>query len=430
MKALRLVGGMVSQNVLNLVDTAMVGTLGDAALAAVGTASFANFFASAFVTGLSTGVQAVAARRQGEGRTDVTAEALDGGLVLAVLFAVPLSTVLVLVAPRLFPLLNDDPAVVAHAVPYLRARLLAMVALGCNFAFRGYWNGTNRAGLYMRTIVLMHSANIFLNWVLIFGHLGAPRLGTQGAGIASAASVFLGTAYYVYLGLKYARPNGFLRAWPGRQRLLALLKLSLPSSLQQTFFAAGFTALFWIIGRISTEATAAASVLVNVTLVAILPGLALGLAAASLAGQALGRGDAADARQWGWDVVKVAVVVMVALGLPMWLAPDAILSVFIHSEETRRLARVPLMLVGFGIGADGVGLVLLNALMGVGATRLAALVSVSLQWLVFLPAAYLAGPVLGFGLMGVWVAQVSYRALQAVTFAVLWRRGRWASIRL
>ncbi|RMG14913.1 MAG: MATE family efflux transporter [Deltaproteobacteria bacterium] len=428
--ALPLVGGMVSQNVLNLVDTAMVGTLGDAALAAVGTGSFANFFASAFVTGLSTGVQAMAARRQGEGRTEITAEALDGGLVLAVLIAVPLSATLFLLAPRLFPLLNDDPQVVGQAVPYLRARLVAMAALGANFAFRGYWNGTNRAGLYFRTILAMHSVNIFLNWVLIFGHLGAPALGTQGAGVASAAAVYFGTLYYLYLGTRHARANGFLRCWPSRDRLWALLKLSLPSSLQQTFFAGGFTVLFWIIGRISTQATAAASVLVNLMLVAILPGLALGLAAGSLAGQALGRRDPQDAKRWGWDVVKVAVLVMFALGLPMLLLPDLLLRPFIHSPETLALARVPLMLVGVGIAADGVGLVLLNALMGVGATRLAAVVSVSLQWLLFLPAAYLFGPALGFGLVGVWGAQVAYRALQAAIFAFLWQRGQWAKIRL
>ena len=71
--ALPIIGGMVSQNVLNLVDTAMVGHLGDAALAAVGFGGFATFMATAFITGLSSGVQAMASRRLGEGREDVMA---------------------------------------------------------------------------------------------------------------------------------------------------------------------------------------------------------------------------------------------------------------------------------------------------------------------------------------------------------------------
>ena len=74
--AVPLIGGMISQNVLNLVDTAMVGVLGDAALAAVGMGSFLTFMGTSFLTGLSAGVQAIAARRLGEGRTSETAVAL------------------------------------------------------------------------------------------------------------------------------------------------------------------------------------------------------------------------------------------------------------------------------------------------------------------------------------------------------------------
>ena len=88
--ALPIIGGMVSQNVLNLVDTAMVGTLGPSALAAVGMGSFANFMAMAFIMGLSAGVQAIAARRLGEGRASETASPLNAGLLIAFVVANPL----------------------------------------------------------------------------------------------------------------------------------------------------------------------------------------------------------------------------------------------------------------------------------------------------------------------------------------------------
>ncbi|MEO1337136.1 MAG: MATE family efflux transporter, partial [Myxococcota bacterium] len=84
-----IVGGMISQNVLNLVDTAMVGTLGNAALAGVGTASFLNFMSVAFLTGFSVGVQAMVARRIGEGRESVAAIPLNGTLVIILGLALP-----------------------------------------------------------------------------------------------------------------------------------------------------------------------------------------------------------------------------------------------------------------------------------------------------------------------------------------------------
>lgn len=435
--ALPIIGGMVSQNVLNLVDTAMVGGLGDAALAAVGTGSFANFLAMAFITGLSGGVQAIASRRMGEGREAETAEALNGALLVAVLFGLPLSVGLWFVVPHVFPVLNADPAVIAAGVPYLQARLLGMVAVGMNFSFRGYWSAVNLSRLYLRTLIVMHGTNIALNWVLIYGNLGAPALGAEGAGIATTIAVYVGTGYYFVLAVRYAGPGGFLRQRPDAAILRAIARLSLPNGLQQLFFALGFNVLFWIIAHgnvadqaLATAEVAAANVVINVTLVAVLPGLGLGIAAATLVGQALGRGDPADAKAWGWDVVKIAAAVMAVLGLPMLVFPDIILRVFLHEPLTLDIARGPLRLVGATIAIDAVGMVLMNALIGAGASRASMMVSIGTQWLIFLPVAYVLGPVLGLGLMAIWTAQVSYRALSALVFAQLWHRGTWSSIKV
>src|SRR5690606_15442977 len=164
-------GGMVSQNVMNLVDTAMVGSLGGVALAAVGMSSVAAFMAQAFLMGLSYGVQAMAARRLGEGQTQVMAVPLNGVLLLAVGLRVPISLALFLLAPSFYPFLVDDPAVVAEGVPYLQARLCAVVAVGMNFSFRGYFNGVNLSRLYLRSLLTMNVCNLALNYLLIFGKL-------------------------------------------------------------------------------------------------------------------------------------------------------------------------------------------------------------------------------------------------------------------
>jgi len=421
---------MASQNVLNLVDTGMVGMLGAASLAAVGMASFAHFMASAFVTGLSVGVQAIAARRLGEGRIHETAFPLNGGLVLALLLALPSSVVLIVYADRLYALLVDDPQVVALGVPYFRARLVAMTALGMNFAFRGYWNGVNQSRRYLQTLVIMHLCNVVLNWVLIFGHFGLPALGCTGAGIGTAIATFIGTAIYIGLALRHARGAGFLRALPSRKTMVSMLRLSVPAGFQSFFFAAGMTGFFWIIGRMGTNELAASNVLVQLLLVVILPGVGFGLAAASLVGQALGRGDPDDAARWGWDVGRLAMSVVGVVSLVGVIAPELILSVFLHDPETLALARMPLRLVGISMALDTLGMVLLNALLGAGASRRVMLVSVSMQWGLFLPVAFILGPFLGFGLTAVWAAQVGYRALQALVFAFIWKGRSWVGLRV
>jgi MATE family multidrug resistance protein len=426
--ALPIVGGMISQNVLNLVDTGMVGRLGDDALAGVGVGGFANFTGVATVMGLSAGVQAIAARRFGAGDTENTAEPLNAALVISIIVALPLSILLVWAAPYFFPYLNSDPAVIEHGVPYLQVRMLAMTAVGFNFAFRGYWNAINLPKLYLRTLVTMHMLNILLNWMFIFGNGGAPEMGAFGAGLASAIATFGGAVYYVVLGLKYARPHGFLRHKPSKKSIKAVFKLAAPASFMQVTFAAGLTTLFWIIGQVGTDATAAATVLINIMLVAILPGVAFGLAAASLVGQALGRNDKADAMQWGWDVVRVGMLTLGLLGLPMMLFPEQILGLFLENPDTVALAKLPLRLYGGIMAIDAVALIIMNALHGAGASATVMRISVGLQWGLFLPTAYVAGPVLGGGLLALWSVQIGYRIIQTVVFAVTWKRGNWQSI--
>lgn len=428
--ALPIIGGMVSQNVLNLVDTAMVGMLGNAALAAVGLGGFAMFMCMALVLGISTGVQTTAARRKGEGRYEETAIVLNGALVLVLIVAPVLSAALYQAAPVFFPWLNSDPEVIRQGVPYLQMRLLAIVFVGVNFAFRGYWNAVDMSRLYMGTLIVMHASNIFLNYVLIFGKLGAPVMGVKGAGLASALSTVIGAGTYMVLGLRHARAGGFLKGMPGARVLRSLVRLSLPSSIQQLAFAAGFVATYWIVGLVGTRELAAASVLINVTLVAILPGLGMGLAAATLVGQALGRGDSADAETWGWDVVKVASVGLTILGIPMWLLPDLILSVFIHDPLTVDVGRWPMRLVGLTMLVEALGLVLMHSLLGAGDVRRVMVVAITTQWIMFLPLAYLAGPVLGLGLIGIWVMQGVYRSVQAALFYRFWKGRKWASIRV
>jgi putative MATE family efflux protein len=426
--ALPIIGGMASQNILNLVDAGMVGSLGNAALAAAGIGGFANFMAMSVILGLATGVQAIASRRLGEGRLSETAVPLDGGLLMALTFGLPLSILLIYFSPEIFSLLNDDPEVVALGSGYLQVRLIAIVGVGMNFSFRGYWSAVKLSRLYMGTLVIMHSANILLNWILIYGKLGAPAMGVYGAGLATTISVYLGTLIYFMLALRHARSAGFLHGLPSRETLMTMLRVSIPSSIQQLFFASGMTALFWIVGQIGTMELAATHVLMTLSLVAILPAMGAGIAGASLVGHALGRKDAEDAARWGWNVACLAALIGLAIGLPAAVLHRQILSLFLHDPATLELASLPLLLSGLLIWFDAAGLTLFNAHLGAGDSRPVMIISIVCQWVVYLPLAYWLGPVLGYGLLTIWLLQIAYRWLQAVLFAGSWASGRWARV--
>ena len=106
------------------------------------------------------------------------------------------------------------------------------------------------------------------------------------------------------------------------------------------------------------------------------------------------------------------------------------LGIFLHNPDTLDVARPPMRLIGATMVVEAIGIVLMHALLGAGDVHRVMRLSISCQWLYFLPLAYLVGPMLGYGLIAVWWLNVSYRILLAGMFVLLWQRGKWADIQL
>jgi putative MATE family efflux protein len=423
--ALPIIGAMVSQNLLNLVDTAMVGQLGSPALGAVGFGGMVHWLAGALFFGLGSGVQAIAARRVGEGDRPGAISALQAALSLAACVALPYALLLSTWTEEIFRLLSDDPEVISAGGPYLRVRFFALAFVVMNFSFRGYWNGIGRSTVYLRTIVMIHATNIFLNWVLIYGHLGVTPMGVTGAGLASAIAVTLGSATYFVLTWRHARQTSGER---GALPLRNVARLSIPAGLQNLFYSAGFVLFFWVAQRLGTRELAATNVLINLSLVAILPALGFGLAAATLVGQALGARRSREAMRWGWNTVWIAAVAMALLGGLLAGFPRIWLDLLINDPAAEAMAVAPLVLLGLMQPVESVGIVLSQTLIGAGAVRSVMVVSVVMQWGLFLPGGYLVSVRLGGGLIALWIALVVWRALLSLVMALLFSRGRWLQI--
>lgn len=410
----------------------MVGQLGPASVGAISLSGFANFFAISLILGLSAGVQAMAARRMGEGNTKTAAVSLNGGILLAVIGGLPLGFGLAWFASDILELLVSEAQVVDAGVPYLQARLCTAFAVGINFSFRGFWNGIKKSHVYMGTLIFMHVINISLNYVLIFGKFGFPALGTLGAGLASGISVVAGSMFYIVMGFVQVRELGFMQKFPDKEAIRTLIRISMPNGIQQLFFSGGLLTLFVIIEKIGTAELAAASIIINIMLVGYLPGIALGLAAATLVGQALGRSDSADASLWGTQVTMVAMILLAGIGLPMWMVPEVLIGFFIDGEgssDVIRIARIPLLLTGAIMCLEAVSLVLMNALLGAGDSRSVMRVSIFMQWGFFLPLAALL-VFFGYGLLEVWAVNMAYRLALSGIFFTLWKSEKWQGIKV
>jgi len=149
-----------------------------------------------------------------------------------------------------------------------------------------------------------------------------------------------------------------------------------------------------------------------------------------MVGNALGKGDTEDAVLWGWNTAAMALVYGISMSLLLIPFSDPLLGVFLTNPETRQLAYWPMILWALAIGVDTTGMVLMNALIGAGDTRRSMWITVIAQWVFFLPFAFIAGPVLGYGLLGIWIVNAIYRAGQAIVCVQSWAGRRWVGIKL
>ncbi|MDX5976066.1 MATE family efflux transporter [Vreelandella alkaliphila] len=419
--ALPIMLGMLSQSMLNLIDAALVGHLGQEALAGVGIGAYAMFMMTALVFGLSSSVQSQTSQDLGSEHFPLT-RSLHSGLLIAVMVGIPLSCLAWWQAPRLIQLIKPADDVTTIAVEYFRWRVVSLAAIALTLCFRGYWNGRQHTHLYLRIIVIVHVFNVIASAGLIYGIGGLPALGANGAGIGTTLSLLLGLiiwAYVTYNAHALTRQKLTLRS------LQTTLFLAIPHSLQQVWFAAGYVVLFWLLGRMGTQSVAVGHVLVNLSLLLILPGVGVGVAAMSLVGEALGRDDQQAAHRWGIDALSVAGLLLTVLALPMLLFPATVLAIFFEDHSLIQLGTLPLQITGLMIVLDAAALVLAQTLMGAGAQRTVMLLTLSMQWLVFLPLAWWVGIELEYGLLGVWLVQLFYRALNSSSFLWVWQRRRW-----
>lgn len=415
---------------MSLVDLMMVSPLGIRTTAAVGIASFSFTLILAFFGGIAPAVQGLVARRRGQGATEARCRPLNAGLLVALSLGVPLTILMEILTPAFFSLFSSNAEVTKIGVPFLRTLYAGMIAFGLNGAFRGHWNGMEKPRVSMWITLILNGLNLFGNYVFIYGKFGVPALGATGAALSTTLALHVGLVLNFVMSYKRYWKDGFLRVLPDRALLKRIVQLAVPATMQEFFFSLGYLVFFWIIGQVGTTELAAANVLVRITMVLVLLAMSLGVASATLVSRTIGEGDVEGAARWGWDAAKLGVIAITALGLPLLLFPEQILSLFLSDPRAIAMAIIPLQMAAVTTGGGTLIYVFAYTLVSVGDGNRVVLVSFSTQWLFFLPAVWFVGPYLHYGLLEIWFVQLVYGALATSLIVALWRQGRWKRIKI
>ncbi|TWS95919.1 MATE family efflux transporter [Reyranella sp. CPCC 100927] len=412
--------GLTAQNAMSLIAIAMVGRLGDVALAAVGVGGTLYATLLAVLFGLDTAVQTMVARKTGAQDMPGAAAVLADALPISLLAGAVLATLAYTAAPAVLTVIAGDPAVIALGTAYVRALCPTLLFMGAGFAFSAYWNGRGRPERALLAILVQLPCSVLFSYALIFGAFGLPRLDVAGAGLGAmlAALVALG----VHLAVIRVPVRDAARRRPALSGMVGLLRLGLPVSLQQVLLYIGMSVFFAIVARLGVREVAAINVMIALFLISILAATGVGIAAATLVGQALGRHDISDAQRWGWQASLIGMLLVAPLSLAIVMAPGHVLALFIVDDTTIALAATPLRLLALAMVIDTAGRVLVFALRGAGAAHVSALVSFAFQWGAQLPLCWIVGVMLDYGLVGIAAVRLTLSIAESAVMAVAWRR--------
>ena len=424
--AVPLIAYFLIGNAIGLAFLAMVGRLGDKAVAGSGIGNVIFSLLMALIFGFDTGVQALVSRASGGGARALAGRILAEALVVSVPFGVLLCAICAGFGPYAAAFLTSDRTVAAHASAYVINAAPSLVFLATTTPFNAYWIATGNPRITFLVTAMTVPAEIAIAWPLIFGTMGLRGFGVGGAGLAVTAGTFFGLMIQLALGTRLKRIEGLFRYRPRPGGVAAILALGWPVSLQQCLVQLGSIISFGIVSSLGVASIAIVNVLGTLALVPTQTAVGIGTACGTLVGQALGRGDAAAAKRWGWRLAGTGVVLLAPLGLVAFFAPRMLLGFFLRDPHTLLLAIWPTQLLGLSVGIDAVVWILGFALRGAGATKIATAVPFLLRWAMQLPLIWWIGVKLHFGINGMAAVLFVLAAIEAFVFAVVWSRGRWA----
>ena len=409
----------------NLIDSIWVGRLiGPAALAAVSTSGFYVWVALSLGEMVEIGLIAVAARRHGEGDPERAARAAAAAVVYALLAGLVVSVAGELLAATMFRLMSVPPDVARLGHAYLSTWLLGGPLVFGFFAVEA----TFRAAGDTRTPFLMLAGSvcvsILLDPLLIMGLGPFPRLGVEGAALASV--MVRGGGFL--LGLVIALRRGLLRvSAPDWRTLPTIVRIGAPLSLAGVLLSVIYMWLTRFTSRFGTPALAALGVGHKMEGLGFIAISGFALAASALVGQNLGARQEGRAREAVRLTVGYCLIVTVTTAIAFLLIPDRLVSLFTRDPQVIADGVLYLRVIAFAQIGQSFELILEGALAGAGYTFWPQIASTTLTALRIPLAAWWSQAI---GLLGIWLALSVTAISRGIAMVLFWRAGRWRTVKV
>lgn len=393
--ALPAVGEMILYMTLGVFDTIMVGQYGgNISVSAVGLSSeiiytFSNIF---IAVGITIGITSLVARNYGAKNLKLAEEYATIGFFIGLVISLLISCGLFHYSTNILKLAGAKDNVLALGKIYIKFGSIGIFFTMLMSMLNGILRGYGNTKIPLVVSVLINVINLTLDWCLIFGNLGLPKWGVKGAAIATSTAQFFGFLFIlVYIITKSkikVRPKYLLNI--NYENPLKLLKLAIPSSMEEAAFSLSKLIGVSIIMHLGAISFAANQIAISIESLSFMPGWGFGVAATTLVGQKIGQKKFDKAKEYAYTCTILGVFIMFLCSLLFILAPRVLIMLFIKNSEVEviKLGSKCLMIASLEQVPMAVSMILGGALKGAGDTKTPFAISMFSNWIIRLPLMY------------------------------------------
>lgn len=407
--------GMLGHTFVAFADNIMVGQLGPTELAAVSLGNSFVFIAMSLGIGFSTAITPLVAEADGAGDRDAAKSALKHGLVLCTGLGLALFGLILLCKPLMHHM-QQPPAVVDLAMPYLDLVAFSLVPLVMFQAFKQFSDGLSQTKNAMYATILGNVVNIGLNYLLIYGALGFPQMGIVGAAVGTLVSRTLMVLYMWNLLNRKERFTYYVTRFnfgtiEGKV-MKKIAALGFPSALQMFFEVAIFTSAVWLSGVLGTNNQAANQIALNLSSMTFMVGSGLSVAAMIRVGNQKGLQNFRELKRIAESIFFLTLLLEIAFAALFLVGRHWFPTIYLDMDdlvdqvdnaEVILIASKLLLVAAFFQISDGLQVVVLGALRGLQDVRVPTLITFVAYWLVGFPVSYYLGLRTHLGSMGIWI---------------------------
>ncbi len=419
------------------IDTAMVGTLGTEATAAVGSTTTVNWLVSSTISAIGVGFLAYISQSRGAGEHKKAKEA-SGQAVFAVLVVGIFFTVITLsLSPVVPTLMQVEEGLRGTSFIYFFILYTPMLFRTASIIFGTVLRSAGDTKTPMLVGILVNAVNVVLNFFLIyktrfivignfFLFIPGANLGIIGAGIASAISFVVGGVAITIALFRHKEisPRG-VSIKPNFKILKPCLKVAFPNALQRFGTSGGYVAFASMINSIGGVATAAHTIANTVESAFYVPGYGMQSASATLCGNALGANDRDKIKSLSRMIIFIEAVLMIASGSLLFVFAPSILTLFSKDSEVITLGTIVLRMVALSEPFYGVSIVIEGMMQGMGKTKMPFVTNIVGMWLIRILGTFICVQICHMGLISAWACMILHNIMLFVVFAICYLTGKY-----